>query len=75
MTSIEQHDKDVETVLKYLYQHRRGYMADLEKLNKPDIIKELSILGMLNTGYTPKKKTYSITLNGIIYYKTVFRQK
>ena len=71
MTNIEQHDKDIESVLKYIYDKRHGYMNDLNKLNRPDIIQDLLHVGMLSTGYAAGGKTFAITQLGAQYYETI----
>ena len=69
--TIEQLDNEIISVLEYLTTHKYGYMRDLEKLGKNDIIDGLKVLGMVKTGYTRDGETYAITRQGIAYYNIV----
>lgn len=71
MSQIEQRDKDIESVLKYVYDKRCGYMTDLNKLNKPKIVNDLMSVGMLSIGNTLSGETYAITRLGVRYYETI----
>lgn len=59
--------KDRLFMLKYVYGHPWGYMRELEKLNKPDVLKAMLTTGLLKSGYTRTAKTYAITDLGTRY--------
>ena len=71
MTPIEQRDQDIESVLKYVYDRRCGYMNDLNKLNKPQIVEDLLRVGMLSSGNVLGGETFAITRLGMRYYETM----
>ena len=56
--------KEIQDVLKYLQQHPRGFMNDLDKLNAENIVKELLNKVMLKTKETRKGTKYSMTKFG-----------
>lgn len=66
-----QHDKDIEFVLWYAYKNRYGFFDDLDKLNKPDIVAELCVVGFIKTGFARNGKTYAITPLGMRYYNVI----
>lgn len=68
---IDDHDKNVIFAFEHIKKHPYGYMGDLEKLGKNDIIDGLKVLGMVKTGYTRDGETYAITRQGIAYYNIV----
>ena len=64
-----QHDKDIEFVLGYAYKNKYGFLRDLDKLNKPEIVAELCLVGFIKTGFARGGKTYAITPFGKNYYR------
>ena len=68
---MEQLDQEIISVLEYLTTHKYGYMRDLEKLGKADIVAGLKVLGMVKTGFTHDGETYAITSLGMRYYNLI----
>ena len=71
----ELHDTDMLFLLKYVYGRQWGYMRELEKLNKPDVLQSMLTTGLLKSGYTRTAKTYAITDLGIRYCRVVLTDK
>ena len=53
--------KEIQDVLKYLRQHPRGFVNDLDKLNEENIVKELMAKLILKTKETRKGTKYFMT--------------
>lgn len=61
-------DKKVLSTLKYLYEHKKGYISDLKTNIDMEIFEQFEIVGLVHRGYTLKDRTWSITELGKQYY-------
>jgi len=70
-----QHEQDVITVLEHVKKYPYGYMGALTHLNKPNVIEELKMIGVLRNGHTHGGQTYALTPFGRSYIANVLQQK
>ena len=62
-------DKEILEALKYLYNHKRGYLHDLLNHVSNERIEEFRCVGFIHLGYSLKYRTWSITELGKQFYK------
>jgi len=56
-------------ILKYLYDHKNGYLHELLEHISEEQIEEFRVVGFIHLGYSPRHKTWSITDLGKQYYE------
>lgn len=63
-------DKKLES-LKYLYDHKNGYLHELLEYVSEEQIEEFRVVGFIHLGYSLKYRTWSITDLGKQFYKEI----
>lgn len=62
-------EQKVLKALKYLYEHKNGYVSDLKGHIDAETFEQFKIVGFVHHGYSLKDRTWSITDLGKQYYK------
>ncbi len=66
-----QHEQDIVTVLEHVKKYPYGYMGALKQLNKPNVVEELKMIGILKNGRAKAGQTYALTPFGRSYIANV----
>jgi len=69
-----QHEQDIVTVLEHVKKYPYGYMGALKQLNKPQIVEELKMIGVLKNGHAQGGPTYALTPFGRAYVANVLQK-
>lgn len=66
-----QQEQDVIAVLEHIKKYPYGYMGALNHLNKPYIVEELKLIGVLRNGHAQGGQTYALTPFGRAYVANI----
>ena len=66
--------QNVKNVLGYAVKNRKGYYKHIKRVDNKlgETLDQFESVGFINTGYTQRSETYSITSLGDQYYKDMF---